>query len=183
MRRRPCRLCKQDTSDNVVTGVKTRRYLGIRLELGKEVTPYCRAHLLEEFQRAFLAASAKMVIIHPEWSEAASCVYGYLGMRELKQRGLYRGFLERAFAMSPALCACRRAEAQVAYAPPGMVPRVSLPYGTFPDFEHVSGCPIPLCLRCVLERIEPPLRSFHGDFDEGVFLPTQEDGAYFSCVI
>jgi hypothetical protein len=75
-----------------------------------------------------------MIVIHPEWESNFSCVYGYMGVEELKSRKLYEPFIQKIMLNINGLCGLCGQLASIAYYSPGAFKKDHLDFGNYPDF-------------------------------------------------
>jgi hypothetical protein len=51
-----CIICQAAAKDELAQSIPAKVFLGMRIELGKKTTSYCRPHLIDEFRRKFIAS-------------------------------------------------------------------------------------------------------------------------------
>jgi len=183
--RKMCRTCGQETLDNLAY-TKTKRFLIFNSKV-KELTPYCRIHLLAAFQPCFTSFPNKMVVYHPSPGVLEkNYVYGYDLLSEIpKQAWFDKAKRDRqievvrsALEAISGKCSMCPAEAQVAY----FDQRFIKWDGEWPLIDKAEPAQN-LCQRCTYDEIEPALASYKGSYIEGLFCPQDGEGYFFPTLI
>jgi hypothetical protein len=172
-----CSLCGKKASDKLLYLAKEKKH--------------CREHLLEEFRKGFLAYKNKAVVFYPDINKSVnSYQYWFIlksGFDSLKSNNKeidinVRTLLEKSLDLIAGPCQKCSKPAQVAYFGKNTF---KWSEGSWPKplIENILVKPEILCVECVLDKIEPPLRSYKGKFTEGICVPEKEDGALLMIII
>ena len=180
-----CIVCQAPTNDMLAEIFHEKIFFGRNLHLVKKMKSYCRPHLIAEFKLGFLSARQKMIVIDPEWDAVKeACLYGCLGTTELKESNDGEPFVWNIFlSINGPCCSCGK-PGSVAYYARGEIKRLQTYCGNYPDLWHPPvSSPATLCTNCAFNRIEQSLTTFAGEFNEGLFLPYDEECVYCSASI
>ena len=167
----PCVTCGQSTRESLVRE-------------GREWIRYCRLHLIEEFARGFEKSPYRMVVyeFQPEATKHTGLVYGYYPVSALGEFNwpmdetdeLRRTLQE--IDPSQSCPSCGGKSWRVAYFDCDKAPwqrGSSLP-------ETGIDQALRLCVRCAVLKMGPVLRENPREYNEGLYLPSREDGMYMT---
>ncbi len=170
----PCMTCGQLTRDELVRA-------------GRQRSRYCRAHLLEEFARAFEKTPYRMVVYEyqPQAAKHTGIVYGYYPLDALREfnwseedADRLRRILQEIDA-SHSCQSCGRSPWQVAYFDSAAAPWQE--GSVLPEVRIDQA--LRLCTGCAAFKLVPILRENPQEYIEGLFLPFQGDGMYTTTQI
>ncbi len=165
----PCMTCGQSTREVLVRE-------------GRERARYCRVHLLEEFARGFEKSPYHIVVyeFQPQATKHTGSVYGYYPVSAL---GEFNWPVEEADKLrrilqeidpSQSCQSCGENPWQVAYFGRGTAPWQE--GSSLPDLGIDPA--LRLCTRCAALQMRQVLRENPKEYEEGLYLPYQEDGMY-----
>jgi hypothetical protein len=165
----PCMTCGQSTKEVLVRE-------------GREWVRYCRVHLLEEFARGLEKSPYRMVVyeFQPQATKYTGSVYAYYPVSTLgefnwptEEADKLRRILQE-IDPSQSCQSCGGNPWQVAY-----FDGATAPWQRGSSLSEVGiDRALRLCTRCAALKMGPVLRENPKEFDEGLYLPYQEDGMY-----
>jgi hypothetical protein len=168
----PCGTCGQVTRESLVRE-------------GREWVRHCRIHLVEEFAHGFENAPFRMVVYEFQPQRAGGLVYGYYPVSRLREfnwpteeadklRHLLQEIDASQFCQS-----CGGDPWQVAYFDSAAAPWQE--GDSLPDAGIDQA--LRLCTRCAALKMGPILSENPDEFEEGLYVPYQEDGMYVTTVM
>ncbi|HYC34107.1 MAG TPA: hypothetical protein VEC13_00060 [Candidatus Paceibacterota bacterium] len=142
-------------------------------DIGSNTDLYCRPHLVERWKKDMQLSKINMMAIEPDF---AKYPYGYIYDSEADMvkwnypKGAVQKVKEYVLMVSGKNCADCNNEASVAY---------FLKQDFKPSFfEKMTAMPTFLCKTCFVKKVEPLILGAKEDFEEGLYAPGKESGAY-----
>jgi len=179
--RKTCSICGQKAKDELVV-------------MGKERKIYCRLHLIEEFQKSFIAASSQMLVCEPNFQVCAE-LYACYPINKMAKFEFPKEDIQRSEEIISRLkgslkCDQCRDLAQVVYFDFSYFPLLYQPkkkgfskgLGPFLKELPVEKGTV-LCANCASGRIKPLIESHSQDLYEGLYAPHGERCVFVSTYL
>ncbi len=146
--------------------------------------PFCRTHLIKEFEKEYSGFDKKMVVVYPDLEEkkTSDYTYQYYSIEEIKKFNMPDEVLEltkRALNSISGNCQKCSVLAKVAF----------FGKGTFRweddslKLEKIDKIPDLLCRKCAFRPIEDSLRQYQGYFSEPVISPHKDEGILLPWIL